>query len=106
MMSRQLGVRQVLMQWGLGTICAVAAIVAGTAVAADAPRASAIRFELPPLLQPATGEHHPDDRGHPDGRPSHSPAYHPAPADRPMPSIPSSPRGHSGGGGRGNRDGH
>jgi predicted enzyme related to lactoylglutathione lyase len=59
MMSRQLGVRQVLMQWGLGTICAVAAIVAGTAVAADAPRANAIRFELPPLVQPATGEHHP-----------------------------------------------
>jgi hypothetical protein len=49
---------------------------------------------------------HLDDRGHPDGRPSHSPAYHPAPAGRPMPSIPSSPRGRSGGGGRGNRDGH
>jgi predicted enzyme related to lactoylglutathione lyase len=59
MMSRQLGVRQVLMQWGLGTICAVAVMVAGTAVAADAPRANAIRFELPPLVQPATSEHHP-----------------------------------------------
>jgi predicted enzyme related to lactoylglutathione lyase len=59
MMSRQLGVRRVLMQWGVGTICAAAALVAGTAVAAGAPRTNAIHFELPPLIQPPTGQQHP-----------------------------------------------
>jgi hypothetical protein len=39
-------------------------------------------------------------------RPSRPPAYHPAPSGRPMPSIPSNPRGHSGGEGRGSRGGH
>jgi uncharacterized protein len=59
MMSRQVGIRRVLMEWGLGTLCAVAAMTVRTAVAADAPRANAVHFELPPLVQPATGEHHP-----------------------------------------------
>jgi predicted enzyme related to lactoylglutathione lyase len=59
MMSRRFCVRRVLPQWGLGTVCAVAAIAVGTAVAADAPKANAIRFELPPLVQPASREHHP-----------------------------------------------
>jgi hypothetical protein len=38
---------------------------------------------------------HPVDRGHPvGGRAGRSPAYHPAPAGRPAPSIPGRPRGH------------
>jgi predicted enzyme related to lactoylglutathione lyase len=61
MMSRHLGARRRL-KWGLVPLCAIAAItrlITGTTVAADAPQTNAIHFELPPLVQPASSEHHP-----------------------------------------------
>lgn len=59
MASRQLGPRRPLKQGALPALCAVAALAAAMAVAADAPKGGAIRFELPPLMQPATHERHP-----------------------------------------------
>jgi predicted enzyme related to lactoylglutathione lyase len=34
-------------------------MITGTTIAADAAQTNAIHFELPPLVQPASGEHHP-----------------------------------------------
>jgi uncharacterized protein len=64
MMNRRLDVIRVTTRLcvaviGLLLALATEAAGAGAAAAADAPKARAIHFELPPLMQPATSEHHP-----------------------------------------------